>query len=86
VVVTLVFIRPGKANHNAFFVRLNSSFRYEVLDANLFNSIVEAQEPADVLVMYDNEFSPHNSLGNKTPVEFMSKTFKAGIFSFELST
>ena len=82
----MLFIRPSKANHNAFVVRLNSSFRDEVLDANLFNSIVEAQEPADVLVMYDNEFSPHNSLGDKTPVEFMSKTFKAGIFSFELST
>jgi putative transposase len=57
-----------------------------VLDANLFNSIAEAQEAAEIWVMDYNEFRPHDSLGDKTPMEFMPRTFKTGISSFELST
>jgi len=84
--VTLLFIHPGKPNHNASVGRFDSSFRDEVLDANLFNSIAEVQEAADVWVMDYNEFRHRNSLGNKTPTEFMLRTFKTGIFSFESST
>ena len=32
-----------------------------------------------------NEFRPHDSLGDKTPMEFMPRTFKTEISSFELS-
>ncbi|WP_445781400.1 integrase core domain-containing protein [Shewanella sp.] len=34
-----MFIQPGKANQNACVETFNGSFRGEVLDANLFNSI-----------------------------------------------
>ena len=37
--ITVLFIQPGKANHNASVGRFNRSFKDEVLDANLFNSI-----------------------------------------------
>ena len=82
----MLFIQLGKPNQNAFVERFNRSFRDEVLDANLSNSIAEAQEPADVWVMDDDEFRSRNSLGNKTPTEFMPRTFKTGISDFELST
>jgi putative transposase len=84
--IALLFIQPSKPNQNAFVERLNRSFRDEVLDANLFNSIAEAKEAADVWVMDYNEFRPHDSLGDKTPMDFMPRTFKTGISSFELST
>lgn len=84
--IALLFIQPGKPNQNAFVERFNRSFRDEVLDANLFNSIAEAQEAAEIWVMDYNEFRPHDSLGDKTPMEFMPRTFKTGISSFELST
>jgi len=84
--IALLFIQPGKPNQNAFVERFNRSFRDEVLDANLFNSIAEAQEAAEIWVMDYNEFRPHDSLGDKTPMEFMPRTFKTGISSFELPT
>ena len=84
--IALLFIQPGKPNQNAFVERFNRSFRDEVLDANLFNSIAEAQEAAEIWVMDYNEFRPHDSLGDKTPMEFMPRTFKTGFSSFELST
>ena len=84
--ITLLFFQPGKPNQNAFVERFNRSFREEVLDANLFNSIAQAQEAADGWVMDYNEFRPHDSLGDKTPMEFMPTSFKTGISSFQLST
>jgi putative transposase len=84
--IELLFIQPGKPNQNAFVERFNRSFRDEVLDANLFNSIAEAQEAADAWVVDYNEFRPHDSLGEMTPMEFKPRTFKTGISSFEMST
>jgi putative transposase len=84
--IALLFIQPGKPNQNAFVERFNRSFRDEVLDANLFNSIAEAQEAADAWVVDYNEFRPHDSLGEMTPMEFKPRTFKTGISSFEMST
>lgn len=78
----LLFIQTGKPNQNAIFERFIKSFRDEVLDANLFNSIAEAQEAAEVWVMDCNEFRPNESLGDKTPMKFMPRAFKTGISSF----
>jgi putative transposase len=83
--IELLFIQPGKPNQNVFVERFNRSFRDEVLDANLFNSIAEAQEAADVWVTDYNEFRTHESLGDKTPMEFRPRIFKSGISSFGLS-
>ena len=84
--IVLRYIQPGKPNQNAFVERFNRSFRYEVLDTNLFNSITQAQEAADAWVMDYNQFRPHDSLDDMTPMEFRSRAFKPGISSFGLST
>jgi putative transposase len=42
--IELRFIQPGKPNQNAFIERFNKSFREEVLNANLFNTMSEAQD------------------------------------------
>ncbi len=65
----------GKPNQNAFVERFNRSFRDEVLNANLFNSVDQAQEAADDWVQDYNEFRPHESLGDVAPMEFMPRKF-----------
>ena len=84
--IALVYIQPGKPKQNPFVDRFNRSFRDEVLDANLFNNISQAQEAADAWVADYNEFRPHDSLGDMTPMEFRSRAFKPGISSIGLST
>ena len=84
--IELLFIQPRKSIQNAFVERFNRSFRDEVLDTNLFNSIAEAQEAADVSVTDYNEFKPHESLGDKTPMKFRPRLINSGISSFGMST
>jgi putative transposase len=84
--IQLLFIQPGKPNQNAFIERFNKSFRTEVLDANLFNSISEVQMAADVWLMDYNEYRPHESLGDVPPAAYMPRVFKQDVSSFNLST
>lgn len=74
--IQLRFIQPGKPNQNAFIERFNKSYREEVLDANLFNTLTEVQAATDEWVMDYNEFRPHESLGRVPPTTFMPRVFK----------
>lgn len=82
----LLYVEPGKPNQNPFVERFNKSFRDEVLDANLFNSISEAQAAADTWLIDYNEYRPHESLGDVPPLAFKPRIFKPVVSSFELST
>ena len=82
--VELRFIQPGKPNQNAFIERFNKSFRQEVLDANLFNTLSEVQDLADEWLTDYNECRPHESLGNLPPAVFKPRFFKSEISTLEL--
>lgn len=82
--IQLRFIQPGKPNQNAFIERFNKSYRAEVLDANLFNTLTEVQAATDEWVMDYNEFRPHESLGRVPPKTFMPRVFKQEISTLEL--
>jgi putative transposase len=84
--IHLLFIQPGKHNQNAFIERFNKSFRTEVLDANLFNSISQVQMAADIWLMDYNEYRPHESLGDVPQAAYMPRVFKQDVSSFNLST
>ena len=82
--IELRFIQPGKPNQNAFIERFNKSFREEVLNANLFNTMAEAQQAAEVWLTDYNEYRPHESLGDVSPVMFKPRVFQSEISTFNL--
>ena len=84
--VKLMFIQPGKPNQNAFIERFNRSFREEVLNAHLFNSISEVQQAAEEWVIDYNEYRPHESLGDVPPAVFKPRLSTADVSTFKLST
>ncbi len=77
--IRLMLIQPGKPNQNAFIERFNRSFRTEVLDASLFDSVDQVQEQVGTWLIAYNEQRPHESLGNVPPVLYMPRTFPTGV-------
>jgi len=78
--IELRFIQPGKPNQNAFIERFNKSFREEVLNANLINTLPETQEAADVWLTDYNEYRPHESLGDMPPAMFKPRFFQPDLY------
>jgi putative transposase len=76
--IELRFIQPGKPNQNAYIERFNRSFRTEVLDANLLNSVSEVQAAADEWVTDYNQYRSQESLGNVPPVQYMPREINGG--------
>lgn len=69
--VKLEFIEPGKPMQNGFIERFNRSYREAVLDMYIFQTLSEVREQTDKWLKDYNEERPHESLGNKTPREYL---------------
>lgn len=68
--VVLDFIQPGKPAQNAYIERFNRTFREDVLDAYIFDSIQEVRQISEWwLEEYNNE-RPHEALDGLTPHEY----------------
>ncbi len=63
-------IRPASPQENALVERFNRTYREDVLDAHIFNSISAARNITRNWVKEYNEERPHQALGNKTPQEY----------------
>lgn len=63
-------IQKGKPQQNCFIERFNKTAREELFDANLFYSIEQANEQAAMFVHEYNYIRPHESLFDKTPIEY----------------
>lgn len=66
-------IQKGKPNQNAFIERFNRSYREDVLDANIFETMNQVTELSQTWMDDYNNNHPHASLDDLTPVEFMRK-------------
>ncbi len=67
------YIQPGKPTQNSLVERFNRTFREDVLDSYMFDSLSQARKYANAWAwMYNNE-RPHSALGYLTPVEFLLK-------------
>jgi putative transposase len=82
--IKILYIQPGKPDQNAIIERFNRSFRREVLDAHIFESLIDAREIAESWLRRYNEIRPHDSLGSLPPAKYREKIIAES--SKELST
>ena len=68
--VFIQHIEPGKPAQNGYIERFNRTYRGDILDAHLFDSIREVQRITDPWIEDYNNNRPHGSLGGKPPIEF----------------
>ena len=67
--VTIKFIQPGKPTQNSLVERFNRSFREEVLDFHVFETLKQVREISEDWLVEYNESRPHEALGDRTPGE-----------------
>jgi len=69
--VELMFIQPGRPMQNGYIERFNRTYREEVLNAYVFETLGEVRRmTADWIVRY-NEQRPHESLGDLSPRQYL---------------
>lgn len=81
-----LFIQPGKPDQNAYIERFNRTYRNEVLDLYIFESIEQVQLITDEWLVGYNEERPHDSLGRVPPLTYMSRQLPSRNSSLEVST
>jgi putative transposase len=74
--VTMDYSRPGKPTDNPFVESFNGSLRDECLNAHWFLSLEDATEKIEAWRIEYNEYRPHSSLNDLTPVEFIKQMQK----------
>ena len=79
-------IQPGKPDQNAYVERFNRSFRREVLDAYVFDSIEQVQHVTDEWLEDYNRERPHDSLGRVPPRTFLPRLEHSDESSYQVST
>jgi putative transposase len=82
--IKLNYIQPGKPNQNAYIERFNRTYRHEVLNAYVFESLRQVREITRAWITEYNEERPHDSLGKIPPAMFRRQVEKARNSTSEL--
>lgn len=70
--IDLDFIEPGKPTQNSFIERFNRTYRDEILDLYLFESLSQIRSMTAEWIRKYNEERPHDALDDLTPIEFLN--------------
>lgn len=65
-------IQKGKPQQNAIIERFNKTYREDVLDANIFNTIESVRSITQNWLIDYNTVRPHQSLNYLTPVQYVA--------------
>ena len=67
----LTIYSTWKPVQNAFIERFNRTYRTEVLDARIFNNLIEVRENTAEWMIHYNCQRPHESLQNLPPKQYL---------------
>jgi len=84
--ISLGYIQPGKPDQNAFIERFNRTYREEVLDAYLFDSLEQVRAITEAWLTTYNTERPHDSLGQVPPLTFLPRPESVPKSTFAVST
>ena len=66
------FIKPGSPYQNAYIERFNRTYRDEILDLYLFQTLDEVRRMTDDWIYKYNHIRPHDSLNDMTPIQYLN--------------
>jgi putative transposase len=69
----LRYIQPGKPEQNAFIERFNRTYRTEVLNAYVFESLDQVREISAAWLQSYNEERPHDALAGLPPARYRAQ-------------
>jgi len=77
-------IQKGKPMQNAFIERFNRTYREDALDMHIFENVNQVKEKTEEFLMDYNNYHPHDSLSDLSPVQFLKTKYQKKMSTFTL--
>ena len=84
--ITMQYIQPGKPSQNALMERFNRTYRHEILDAYVFESLADVRDVTTDFLQNYNTRRPHASLGRVPPHTYLPRLTAAESSPYPPST